>query len=153
MDCSEKIINGLSGNGLIEFSDDMKQDYHLSDEMIKKLNKLTKAQCESLCYAVDIHLGTGENLEEFLNLRLSIFERNKLANNLNKVKDAISRWDSNLPMSKRDLAFVLGVSQKQIDNLIVMGAPCTQLVEGGKVSFTPVEIKEWLDAKNIRQGD
>ena len=123
----------------------------INDKLNKRLNQLTKHQCNNIAVAISLEYHEGVDLESFIERELKYYEVDDLLKNLENIKSAISRWDKNLPMSKKDLAFVLGISQKQVDNIIQMGIPCSQLVEGGKVFFTPNEVKSWLEAKNLRQ--
>lgn len=144
MDCWDKILETFPCLEGGEFPT-------INDELKNRLNQLNKSQCESIAAIISFEYEPHMHLESFIERELTYYEVNKLLENLENIKSSITRWNKNLPMSKKDLGYVLGVSQKQIDNLIQMGIPCSQLVEGGKVSFTPKEIKAWLEAKNLRQ--
>ena len=123
----------------------------IDEKLNNRLNKLTKQQCEAIAAAISFEYHEGIHLESFIERELKYYEVGDLLKNLENIKSAISRWDKNLPMSKKELSFILNNSQKKIDNLIQMGIPCIQLVEGGKVTFIPKEVKEWLKATNRRQ--
>jgi len=123
----------------------------IDEKLNNRLNKLTKQQCKNIASAISFEYNVGMDLESFIERELKYYEVSDLLKNLENIKSAVSRWDKNLPMSKKHLGFVLIASPKQIDNFIQEGIPCTQLVEGGKVTFIPKEVKEWLEAKNLRQ--
>ena len=120
----------------------------IKKELRNRLGKLKKEQCKQIAAAISFNYQVGIDLEDFIECELSYFDAKK---NINEVLDAVDRWKQDLPMTKKQMSIILQHSQKTLDTYIQMGMPSEQLVDGGKITFYPKEVKEWLDGTNLRQ--
>lgn len=151
--CYEKVLNNLPA---IPMNERAKKAYILSDTTLKRVNKLNAEECKGLYSWVSFQYDLGVDFEDFIIDYLNYIEKPKLDKmnvELKKLKSVEERVNKNALLSKRDIAFMLGVSLPQVDiwlKDISNPIPSIQLKEGGAIKFRWSEVEAWVDANNVR---